>query len=90
MTGDGRLNIDEGDLRAACVTALQVNYRLDLEDCLVLGLFSSESYRDICRAILDMPELESMLKKKRAAESATTSGDAACSGTTAPPGLTLL
>lgn len=89
LNGDGTLQMEDADLRAACATALAVNYRLDLEDCLFLGLFTSESYTAIIRAILDMPALEEMLHRPKAcAGPSMTSGGPASSDTTEPPGPT--
>jgi hypothetical protein len=86
MENTGRLQMDDDDLRRACATAIAVNYRLDLDDCLFLGLFSSESYTSIARALLDMPALEEMLSdpKVRAGLSVP-SGGPASSATIVPP-----
>lgn len=86
MEATGRLQMEDDDLRRACATALAVNYRVDLEDCLFLGLLTSEAYAGIVRAILDLPALEEMLRdpKVRAGLSAA-SGGPARSDTTASP-----
>lgn len=85
ISEDGDLDLDEDSLREACANAIAVNYRLDLHDCLALGLFTSETYRAMVRAILDMPGMEELLKKKALAASGIASGDPADSATTAPP-----
>lgn len=64
MTADGEFVMDEERLRLACANAVSVNYRLDLRECLALGLFTSETYMAIVEAILDMPGIRELLKKK--------------------------
>jgi hypothetical protein len=63
VSDDAVFSMGEDDLRTACATALSVNYRLDLQDCLALGLFTSESYRAIVGAVLDLPALDELVKK---------------------------
>ena len=86
MAQDGKLRMEDDDLRQACATALAVNYRVDLDDCLFLGLFTSESYAAIVRALLDMPALEEMVRdpKARAGSSASSGGPASSSITASP------
>lgn len=91
MTGDGILAMPEHDLRLACANALAVNYRLDLDDILLLGLLTSESYRVIVGAILDLPSMQEILRGKKAgAESGISSGEPGSSSATSLPGPTSL
>lgn len=89
MEQNGRLHMEDDDLRRASTIALSVNYRLDLDDCLFLGLFTSESYIAIARALLDLPALEEMLRSPKApAAPSASSGGAASSDTTVLPSPT--
>ena len=86
LANNGQNQMDDADLRQACAIALAVNYRVDLDDCLFLGLFTSESYRGIERAILDLPALEEMIRDPKArAGLSVTSGGPASSDTTVLP-----
>ena len=84
----GLFAMREAELRLACANALQVNYRIDLQECLILGLFTSESYRAIVAAILDLDALEELARKKAAEGPGIASGALDSSDTTAPPGQT--
>lgn len=85
VSTDAQFSMPEDDLRIACATAISVNYRLDLTECLALGLFTSESYQAIVAAILDVPGMEDLLKKKRPDTPDTACGVMDVSETTIPP-----
>jgi len=87
VSDDAAFEMPEDELREAAATAISVNYRLDLTDCLALGLFTSESYADLVKAILDVPAMDEMLKKKAEAPapSGIDSGAKDASDATSPP-----
>jgi len=76
ITEDDAFQMDEDRLRRACAVAVSVNYNLTLTECLALGLFTSESYQRIIGAILDLPAVTDILKKKAAEAMSTDSGEA--------------
>ena len=88
VSTEATFEMDDEALRLACANALAVNYNLDLTDCLALGLFTTESYRSIVEAILDIPALDAMIKKKAPVASSTASGVTDDSTVTSPPGPT--
>jgi hypothetical protein len=85
ITDDDQFEMDEDLLRRACAQAVAVNYRLTHDECLALGLFTSESYQRIIGAILDLPAVEEILKKKAAEASPDNSGSEDASTDTPPP-----
>lgn len=89
ISADGEFRMDEDQLRLACANAIAVNYRLDLDEILLLGLLTSESYRAIVGAILDLSALEDLASKKAPGEPGIGSGAPDSSDTTTPPGPTL-
>ena len=64
VTDEDAFAMDEDKLRQACACAIAVNYRLDLNECLALGMFSYEGYQAIVRAVLDFDSIDELLKKK--------------------------
>jgi len=72
---DGVFTMDEDELRDALANAIAVNYKLDKQECLVLGLFTSETYMAIAGAIVDLPGIRELAKKKAPNEQDTNSGE---------------
>ncbi|MFA5436335.1 MAG: hypothetical protein WC372_09900 [Candidatus Neomarinimicrobiota bacterium] len=86
ITEDDQFQMAEDLLRRACAQAVAVNYDLTHDECLALGLFTSESYQRIISAILDLPAVDEILKKKAGEASPAASGGKTASPAT--PSLT--
>jgi hypothetical protein len=81
VCGKGRLEIEEDRLREALADAMAVHYQIDLQDCLALGLFSSDSYQTIVCALLDFQHLEEIRSGEAREPSDTDSGGSDSSST---------
>ena len=62
--GDSRVSLDFGELHDSALAALQCNYRLGKVECVLLGLFAGSSAVAVLDALIDLPALEDVLKKK--------------------------
>ena len=51
-----------------CVIALSINYRVSVAEVSLLELLDTETYTAVCKAVVDYPALEAMVKKNKIAE----------------------
>jgi hypothetical protein len=48
--------------------ALGINYRVGVEEIVLLGLLNTDNYFTVCEMILDLPAIEEFVKKNEIAE----------------------